>query len=59
LHQQEVGDREIGVVIIDVHPIVPAHLAKHMGKIRSAPPIAAEEQRAVVVGEDGISVPPP
>jgi hypothetical protein len=44
-------------VIIDVHPIVPTYLERHIGKICSALPIAAEEQETVVVREDGISVP--
>ncbi|WP_103028043.1 DUF5615 family PIN-like protein [Salinibacter altiplanensis] len=56
IHQQDVQAREIGVVIIDVHPIVHDHLQRHMGKVRSALPIAAEEQRTVVVQEDGIGL---
>ena len=57
VHQQDVSVREVGVVIIDVHPIVPTYLERHMGKICSALPIAAGEQKTVVVREDGISVP--
>lgn len=53
----DVSAREVGVVIIDVHPIVPTYLERHIGKICSALPIAAEEQETVVVREDGISVP--
>jgi predicted nuclease of predicted toxin-antitoxin system len=56
VHQQEVGTRDIGIVIIDVHPIVPDHLERQMGKVRSALTIAAEGQRTVVVWEGGIDL---
>ena len=54
VHQQDVGTRDIGTVIIDVHPIVPNHLERQMGKVRSALTIAGEGQRPVVVREGGV-----
>jgi hypothetical protein len=33
----------MGVVVIDIHPVMPNHLEKHMGKVSGALPIAAEE----------------
>ena len=54
VHQQNVRAYEIGIVVIDVHPIVPGHLEKQMSKVRSALRVAADEQRAVAVHEDGI-----
>ena len=56
VHQQNVGSREIGIVIIDVHPIVPNHLERHMGTIHSALSIAAEERGVVWIREDGIDL---
>jgi predicted nuclease of predicted toxin-antitoxin system len=56
VHQQDVETRDIGIVIIDVHPIVPDHLERQMGKVRSALSIAVEGQRIVVVREDGIDL---
>jgi predicted nuclease of predicted toxin-antitoxin system len=58
IYQQDVGSWGIGAVIIDVHPIVPDHLEQHIGRVRSALSIAAEEQRAVVVREDSVDLPP-
>jgi predicted nuclease of predicted toxin-antitoxin system len=58
IHQQDVGARELGVVIVDLHPVVPDHLTRHLENVRSALPIAAKEQSAVVVREDGIDIPP-
>jgi len=55
IHQQDVGTWDIGI-IIDIHPIVPDHLQRQMGKVRSALPIAAEGQRPVVVREGGIDL---
>jgi predicted nuclease of predicted toxin-antitoxin system len=57
-HQQNVRSRQIGIVVIDVHPIISSHLEKHMGKVKSALSIAAEEHRTLVVQEDGIDVLP-
>lgn len=57
-HQQNVRSRELGVVVIDVHPVLPGHLERHMSKINSALSIAADEQRTLVVREDGIDVLP-
>jgi len=57
IHQQDIGKREIGVFIIDLHPIVPDHLEQHLGKIRSAVPIATGRQATVVVREGGIDLP--
>ena len=57
VHQQDVGTWDIGIVIIDVYPIVPDHLERQMDKVRSALTIAAEGQRTVVVRESGIDLP--
>jgi len=57
-HQQNVESRELGIVVIDVHPVLPGHLGRHMSKVNSALSIAAEEQRTLVVREDGIDVLP-
>jgi len=54
IHQQNVRSLEMGVVVIDIHPVMPNHLEKHMGKVSGALPIAAEEKGVVVVREDGI-----
>lgn len=54
-HQQNVQASSLGIVVIDVHPIVPDHLKQHMGKVNSALSLAVEEQKAVVVREGGIS----
>ena len=56
VYQQDVSSWEIGVVIIDVYPIVPSHLDRHMEKVRSALSIAAEDLGTVVVQEDGIDL---
>lgn len=56
IHQQDVGPRALGIVVIDVHPVVPDHLAGHAGTVSSALSIAAEEQRTVVVREGGITL---
>ena len=60
VYQQDVSSWEIGVVIIvviiDVPPIVPSHLDRHMEKVRSALSIAAEDLGTVVVQEDGIDL---
>jgi len=56
VHQQNVRARELGIVVIDVHPIVPDHLKRHMGKVNSALSLAAEEHGTVVVRVDGISL---
>lgn len=58
VHQQNVRRREIGVVVIDVHPIVPHALERHMEKVNRALSVAAEGNRTVVVREDGIALPP-
>lgn len=55
-HQQNVRSREIGVVVIDVHPVLPSHLDRHMSKVNSVLSIAAEEQRTLVVHENGIDI---
>ncbi|PQJ26762.1 hypothetical protein BSZ35_19125 [Salinibacter sp. 10B] len=55
-HQQNVQSRNLGIVVIDVHPIVPGHLKHHMGKINSALNLAVGEKETVVVREDGISL---
>lgn len=55
-HQQNIRSYEIGVVVIDIHPIVPKHLEKHMEKVNSVLSIAAEERGLVVVREDEITV---
>ena len=55
-HQQNVWSRDIGVVVIDVHPVLPGHLERHVSKVNSALSIAAEEQRILVVREGGIDV---
>lgn len=52
-HQQQVG-----IVVIDVHPIVSKRLEQHIGKVNSALSAAAEEQKVVVVREDGNDVLP-
>lgn len=57
VHQQDVRSREIGLVVIDIHPIVPEYLESHMKEINRALPIAAEGHRIVVVREDGIVLP--
>lgn len=56
VHQQNVRARELGIVVIDVHPIVSDHLKRHMGKVNSALSLAAEEHGTVVVRVDGISL---
>jgi predicted nuclease of predicted toxin-antitoxin system len=53
-HQQNVRSLEIGIVVIDVHPVIPDHLKRHMAKVTSALSIAAGDQGVVVVREDGI-----
>lgn len=58
VHQQNVAPHNLGVVVIDVHPIVPDVLKRHMGKVNSALSLAAEEKKTVVVSEDGISLLP-
>lgn len=58
-HQQNVRSREIGVVVIDVHPVLPGHLERHMSNVSSAISIAAEKQKTLIVREGGIDVPPP
>ena len=55
IHQQNVRSLEMGVVVIDIHPVVPGHLEKHIGTVNSAVPIAAEGEGVVVVREDGIA----
>jgi predicted nuclease of predicted toxin-antitoxin system len=55
-YQQNVQARELGIVVVDVHPIVPDYLKRHMGKVNSALPLAAEEKETAVVREDGISL---
>lgn len=55
-HQQNLDSHDIGIVVVDIHPIVRPHLEKHMDTINAALPVAAEDQRTVVVGEDGINV---
>lgn len=54
IYPQDVGTREIGVVLIDVHPIIPDPLKRHMDKVRSALSIAAERRTVIVVREGGI-----
>lgn len=54
-HQQAVQTRKLGIVVIDIHPVVPDHLKRHLGKANSALSLAAEKQEIVVVCEDGIS----
>lgn len=53
-YQQNIRSYEIGVVVIDLHPIVPDHLERHMGTISDALPIAAEDQGVVIVRDYGI-----
>jgi hypothetical protein len=54
--RQDVSSWEIGIMVIDVHPIVPSHLDRHMEKVRSALSIAAEDLGTVVVREGGIGL---
>jgi len=54
IHQQNVRSLEMGVVVIDIHPVIPSHLEKHMGTVNAALPIATEGKRVVVVREGGI-----
>lgn len=56
VYQQDVGSREIGVIVVDLHPVVPSHLERHMEKVRGALSIAADEMGAVVVREGGIDL---
>lgn len=56
-YQQNVGSYEIGLVVIDVHPIILPSLKAHMGTVNDALPVAAEAYRTVVVSKDGINIP--
>lgn len=52
VHQQNVRPRDIGVILIDVHPITPGHLRQYMDEVISVLPVAAESHRDIVIRED-------
>jgi hypothetical protein len=54
IHQQNVRSLDMAVVVIDIHPVLPSHLEKHMGTVNGALPIAAEGKGVVVVRDDGM-----
>lgn len=53
-HRQNLGSRMLGVVVVDLHPVVPSHLKVSLGKIHSAPAIIEKKPGAVVVREGDI-----
>lgn len=48
-HQQETQAYDLGIVVLAVHPTTPAHLKKHMDRLREALPHAASEETVVVL----------
>lgn len=57
VHQRNIRSYEIGIVVVDIHPVVPSHLERHIGRISSVLLVAASEQGTVVVREDEIVTP--
>lgn len=57
VHQRNIRSYEIGIVVVDIHPVVPSHLERHIGRISSVLSVAASEQGTVVVREDEIVTP--
>ncbi|MBB4062605.1 putative nuclease of putative toxin-antitoxin system [Salinibacter ruber] len=53
-HQQNLGSRKLGVVVVDLHPVVPSHLKASLGKIRRALAMIEEKAGVVVVREGDI-----
>ena len=47
-HQQETRTYDLGIVVLTVHPITPAHLKTHMDRLRTALPRAASEQTLMI-----------
>lgn len=52
VHQQNVATRDIGIILLDVHPIVPDHLLEYMGEVESVLPIAGKKRRTVIIREN-------
>ncbi len=53
VYQQNVRPREIGVILIDIHPITPDHLLEYMDEVENALPVAAEDHTSFAIREDG------
>jgi predicted nuclease of predicted toxin-antitoxin system len=52
--QQNLADFEIGIVVLDVHPIYPDELRKHLPSLNFAIHVAAREEAVVRVTEEAI-----
>lgn len=50
--QQNVGSYEIGIVLLDVHPIILPNLKRHAGMVESMVWTAAANNEAIRISED-------
>lgn len=53
VYQQNLLQREIGLILIDVHPITPDHLLEYMGEVEKVLSVAAEDYASFAIREDG------